>query len=178
VTHYDVLGLRPQATADEVRRAYLREARRHHPDLVGESARREAERRMQLVNAAWAVLGDRKRRAAYDRELGEVAAATRREWQPLEPDDPDEVDPRDLIDDVAVGDAGLPGAVQLVGPLLVAGGVLAFLVGAFTAIPGLFALGAIAVVVGGLVFLALPFLAVHRSRRGERSGAAPPTDFG
>ena len=73
--HYDTLGLTPSSTHEEVRQAYIDRALRHHPDrqegqdLAG---RAEAERRMQEANAAWAVLGNREARAAYDAELGLV----------------------------------------------------------------------------------------------------------
>ena len=56
-----------------MRQAYIERALRHHPDrqegqdLAG---RAEAERRMQEANAAWAVLGNREARAAYDADLG------------------------------------------------------------------------------------------------------------
>jgi hypothetical protein len=62
-SHYDVLGVSPSATAAEVRAAYRRAARDHHPDAGGDP------RRMSDVNAAWQVLGDPARRAAYDRQL-------------------------------------------------------------------------------------------------------------
>jgi hypothetical protein len=177
VTHYEVLSVGPAASPEEVRRAYLRMARRHHPDLArGDDQRLAAEDEMRAVNAAWSVLGDPRRRAAYDRSLGADAADRRRPWQPLDPDDLDddeEVDPHDLLDDEPVGDGGLPGAVQLAGPLLVGGGLIGVILGSFTAIPGLLALGSVALVLGGLTFLAMPFVAVHRSRRGERSGGGP-----
>lgn len=62
-SHYEVLGLTARATADEVRAAYRRAARDNHPDAGGDS------RAMSEINAAWRVLGDPARRAAYDREL-------------------------------------------------------------------------------------------------------------
>ena len=64
VTHYEALGVRVSATAEEIRRAYLRQARLHHPDVGG------GDRAMQALNEAWAVLGDPARRARYDRTLG------------------------------------------------------------------------------------------------------------
>jgi hypothetical protein len=62
-SHYDVLGVSFGATVEEVRAAYRRAARDHHPDAGGDPAR------MTDLNAAWHVLGDPVRRAAYDREL-------------------------------------------------------------------------------------------------------------
>jgi DnaJ domain len=62
-SHPQVLGVAVTATAEEVRAAYRRAARDHHPDAGGDP------RRMRDVNAAWHVLGDPGRRAAYDRQL-------------------------------------------------------------------------------------------------------------
>jgi len=70
-THYDVLGIAPAATHEEVKRAYHRRAREHHPDVragAGGPA-------MTEINAAWAVLGDPDRRRAYDREISRAADA-------------------------------------------------------------------------------------------------------
>jgi hypothetical protein len=71
-THYDVLGVTPAATSDQLKRAYYRRARTYHPDghagssdaLLG-----EAQRAMAELNAAWRVLRDPKERAAYDQTL-------------------------------------------------------------------------------------------------------------
>lgn len=63
--HYQALGVHPLASREEVRAAYLRLMRAHHPDRrPGDAASGEAARQ---ANAAWQVLGDRARRAAYDR---------------------------------------------------------------------------------------------------------------
>jgi len=173
VNYYELLGVDPDATAAEIRRAYVARARRHHPDLESDpDRRRNAERRMQRVNEAWSVLGDTQRRAAYDRGIGRPrpGEAPRRPWMPVEPEDPDEVDPRDLLDDTPIGDGGrIPRALQLAPPLLLAVSVIAVLIGAVTSIPGVLALGLIAGAVGALLFVFAPFFAVLRS---TRSGAA------
>lgn len=72
-SYYDVLGIDPAATHDEVRQAYIERALRYHPDRqreVGEADRVLADRQMQEVNQAWAVLGDAVARASYDADLG------------------------------------------------------------------------------------------------------------
>lgn len=69
VNHYEVLGVPMGADPAEIRRAYLRLARRHHPDLhVADppADQAKARRKMLEANAAWAVLGDRERRRDYD----------------------------------------------------------------------------------------------------------------
>jgi len=60
VDHYDVLQVSPHAEPDVIRAAFRALARRHHPDFGGD------QRRMMQINEAWSVLGNRKRRAAYD----------------------------------------------------------------------------------------------------------------
>jgi len=52
---YRVLGVSPQATDEEVKKAYRRLALEHHPDRVaklGDDVRRAAERKFQEINAA------------------------------------------------------------------------------------------------------------------------------
>ena len=129
-SHYDTLGLTAAATHDEVRQAYIERALRHHPDrqdgrdLAG---RAEAERRMQEVNAAWSVLGNREARAAYDADLG----IPRREG------DLDDVPPADLAETPAdlLAPHGVRSVLRRLLPLLlVLAGLLAFLV--FTAYAG------------------------------------------
>ena len=65
MTHYEVLGVSTSAGPEEVKRAYRRMARRHHPDVAGRD-----DAVMQRLNQAWAVLGDPAQRLAYDRTLG------------------------------------------------------------------------------------------------------------
>jgi hypothetical protein len=70
---YDVLGVRPDASADELRRSYLQRARLLHPDRhidAGSARRAEVERQMQDLTAAWQVLGDAGRRRRYDEQQG------------------------------------------------------------------------------------------------------------
>ncbi len=71
--YYAVLGVKATATAEEIKKAYRRLARRYHPDTSDEP---DASERFQEVQAAYEVLSDELRRAAYDkrrRELGLVA---------------------------------------------------------------------------------------------------------
>ena len=53
MSHYDTLGIQPEATDDEIRAAYRRAAMKHHPDRGGSS---EA---FQAVHDAYAALQNR-----------------------------------------------------------------------------------------------------------------------
>ena len=63
--YYDVLGVKKDASAKELRAAFRRLARRHHPDVNPGDP--EAERRFKEVNAAYEVLSDTDKRSKYDR---------------------------------------------------------------------------------------------------------------
>ena len=67
---YDTLGVGKTATVDEIRKAYRKLARKHHPDVnPGDPA---AEAAFKKVAAAYEALSDEKKRAAYD-EFGDAA---------------------------------------------------------------------------------------------------------
>ena len=65
MTHYEVLGIDRTASTSQVRAAFRRQARAHHPD-TSRSGSAEA---LAPINEAWRVLGDPARRRAYDRSL-------------------------------------------------------------------------------------------------------------
>jgi len=70
VTHYEVLGVSREASTAQIRAAFRRLARAHHPDT---SASGSAES-LGPINEAWRVLGDPALRRAYDRSLSARAA--------------------------------------------------------------------------------------------------------
>ncbi len=77
-THYKTLGVSTDASVEDVRKAYLHEARQWHPDRFAGRApleEKQAEDRMRKLNEAWAVLGDSTRRRRYDLELSNLAGA-------------------------------------------------------------------------------------------------------
>ncbi|GAA3977798.1 molecular chaperone DnaJ [Thermobifida alba] len=62
--YYKVLGVSKTATADEIRSAYRKLARKYHPDANKGDA--EAESRFKDISEAYSVLSDEKRRKEYD----------------------------------------------------------------------------------------------------------------
>jgi DnaJ-class molecular chaperone len=65
--YYSVLGVARSASDDEIKRAYRRLARKHHPDL--NPGDKSAEAKFKDINEANEVLGDPEKRRKYD-ELG------------------------------------------------------------------------------------------------------------
>jgi len=63
--YYEILGVRREADAKEIKAAYRRLARKHHPDL--NRGDKTAEERFKEVAEAFAVLSDPEKRARYDR---------------------------------------------------------------------------------------------------------------
>lgn len=61
---YRILQVDPGAEVDVIQAAYRVLARRFHPDHAGDDAA------MKRLNAAWEVLGNKTRRAAYDKTRG------------------------------------------------------------------------------------------------------------
>lgn len=61
--YYASLGVKREATADEIKKAFRKLARKYHPDVSKEA---DAELRMKEINEAYTVLSDPEKRAAYD----------------------------------------------------------------------------------------------------------------
>ncbi|HVY23737.1 MAG TPA: DnaJ C-terminal domain-containing protein [Steroidobacteraceae bacterium] len=64
--YYATLGVSRDAGADDIKKAFRKLARKYHPDV---SKEKDAEKKMQEINEAYAVLSDAEKRAAYD-QLG------------------------------------------------------------------------------------------------------------
>lgn len=64
IDYYKILGLSNTATQDEIKSAYRKLARKHHPDLNPND--KEANRKFQQINEANEVLSDPEKRKKYD----------------------------------------------------------------------------------------------------------------
>lgn len=161
-THYDVLGVPSSASADEVKRAYHRRAREHHPDVhVGGSGDPMVE-----VNAAWAVLRDPVRRRTYDRELSRRMVGA----EPVE-----EPDDSPSFDFATFGGAFEPDpeprpytpadAIVLVPVALLVAAVACFAFSTMTEAPVLLLTSVVLLAVAAMSFLATPLLVLRRTVR-------------
>jgi molecular chaperone DnaJ len=74
--HYKVLGVGRKASADEIKKAYRKLARRYHPDKNPGDAKAEA--RFKEISQAHDVLGDPEKRKEYDRMLANPFAGAGR----------------------------------------------------------------------------------------------------
>ena len=63
--YYKILGVDRKASADEIRKAYRKLAKQHHPDYNPNN--KQAEERFKEINEAYEVLNDPKKRSHYDR---------------------------------------------------------------------------------------------------------------
>jgi DnaJ-class molecular chaperone len=64
VDYYKVLGVSDKASQDEIKKAYRKLAKSHHPDSTGGDKTKE--KRFKEVSNAYEVLGDEKKRKQYD----------------------------------------------------------------------------------------------------------------
>jgi len=180
VTLYDVLGVRPGATAAEIRTAYLAAARRAHPDVAGPSG----DDTMRDLNSAWAVLGDAEARERYDLTLAagpsapgrpgrerpkvDINRPPDRPFVPHHAVDEDDDDEWRYLDDVTDPETAPSTVVQLAPIALVVLGLL-FVVGGgvLRALP-VMAFGGVFVALGLVGFLILPLAVMAKASTVEQ----------
>lgn len=163
MSHYEVLGVPRGADAAAVRRAYLEQARRHHPDRAGGDPDR-----MRAINEAWSTLGDPARRRRYDLTL-DLPAPTP---TPVGSWDGPGAGDDDLDDDERPFGTAVPAAgwYAVVPVGLFAASVLVGLVGLVLGLPGLVGGAVLLFSLSCLAFLAAPLLSLYASRRGSDGG--------
>src|SRR6266542_1295895 len=64
--HYKTLGVSETASADEIKKAYRKLAKKNHPDVTGGDKAKEA--KFKEISEAYEVLGDEKKRTQYDEQ--------------------------------------------------------------------------------------------------------------
>jgi hypothetical protein len=130
----------------------------------------------ELIDRAWAVLGDVDERSAYGRQRLRATRAPRPgprvhssgpsdDFRPFDDDGDDTFDERD---DRPITNTRLPRWLTMTPAMLVAGGLLALAFGGLIGVLPLLTLGLISMLLGGLSFMALPILAVGMAARADR----------
>ena len=109
--YWSLLGVDSDCTDQQLKRAFRREARRWHPDLNSNDP--VAEERFKLVNEAYAVLSDPRRRKAWQRGAGSRADVA----DPFAQGFPDFEDYLDVIFGVGSGRTAVDADVQADTPL-------------------------------------------------------------
>jgi curved DNA-binding protein CbpA len=169
MTYYEVLGVSPWATAEEIKRAYHRLALLHHPDVQEDGD--GSHRTMQSINDAWSVLGEPARRRAYDADLGTggpprpaaapvdepMAAETEEEESDIPFVEPEPRSPRREL-------------FVLLPVILLAASVGCFALSLVMLAPALQVLAVVLLPLAGLCFVLVPMTAIRRqARRTYRS---------
>jgi len=65
--YYEILGVKKDATAAEIKKIYRSLALRYHPDRVPENEKKQAEEKFKEISEAYGVLSDPQKRELYDR---------------------------------------------------------------------------------------------------------------
>jgi DnaJ family protein C protein 9 len=63
---YEVLGVKKDATGDQIKKAYRKASLKCHPDRVGKDSKEEATKKFQVLSKVHYVLSDEQRRKMYD----------------------------------------------------------------------------------------------------------------
>jgi hypothetical protein len=171
-THYEVLGVEYDIDAAALRKAYVAKAREFHPDFhASESAeiRANAEMRMRLINTAWEVLGPASSRASYDKELRNTGR--------LESDSlagPHRSHDTGVYAEPEYASGSAPPRWLTMVPILcLFAAVVSFALGIVTGLPALLAGAVILALVGAVMFVVAPLVALKRSKQGSSLHGGP-----
>lgn len=66
--YYEILGVKKNATFEEIKKAYRELALKYHPDRVSSEKKKEAEEKFKEISEAYAVLSDSEKRGLYDQQ--------------------------------------------------------------------------------------------------------------
>src|SRR5512137_241945 len=64
--YYEILGVKKNASLEDIKKAYRELALRFHPDRVPHEQKKEAEEKFKEISEAYAVLSDQQKRQLYD----------------------------------------------------------------------------------------------------------------
>ncbi len=70
--YYEILGVNRNASAEDLKQAYKRLAKTHHPDMAAPDNKKEAEEKFKEINEAFQVLSNSEKRQMYD-QVGHAA---------------------------------------------------------------------------------------------------------
>jgi DnaJ-class molecular chaperone len=68
---YEILGVDPEATKEDIKKKYRDLAKKYHPDKTGQEdsvQKEDLEKKMRDINEAWEVLRDEEKRKQFDEE--------------------------------------------------------------------------------------------------------------
>lgn len=179
--HYELLGVAPGASPDEIKRAYHGLARRHHPDTFSgepDAAIDAARRRMAAINAAWTVLSDPVRRSDYDADVLNRAPrpappSAEADDEGVAPDFPDWFEPDPgvpaafLEEDDGEGGTPPPPIVVFAPIALAAAALASFALGLVVASPTLLAIAVVLAPLTLVAFFTAPFVVMASRARGR-----------
>ena len=180
VTHYEILGVAPDATDDEIRSAFKDLARRHHPDRTAGAPpadRVRSEELIRSVNDAWAVLSVPDRRSSYDAAIGAAGVTSRsfvrkvshEGFVPHDPSDDDDDDEWRYTDDVGDPRSAPSRRVTMI-PIALSGVALGLVVAWMVLdVPGIGVAAVIAMATAAVSFFMLPLIAMAKAADFERS---------
>jgi curved DNA-binding protein CbpA len=75
INHFRVLGVKANASDDDIKKAYRRLANKYHPDKLhglDDEAKEQAAQQLQRVKLAYDVLSDPKQKAAFIKDFNNV----------------------------------------------------------------------------------------------------------
>lgn len=75
INHFSVLGIKPSAKEDDIKKAYRRLSNKYHPDKllgVSDEEKEQASQQLERVKKAYEVLSDPKLRNAFIRDFNNV----------------------------------------------------------------------------------------------------------
>jgi len=65
--YYDILGVERNASEEDIKKAFRKLARQHHPDIhTGDKEKKKAEEKFKEINEAYGILSDQEKRRRYD----------------------------------------------------------------------------------------------------------------